>query len=390
MSSSRAAWLALGLGLGVWLLWELSGWLGRHSAASQTSVFVASLTLLVTLGAAVVLSSPGGLLGLAGRLPGTNDASSRLAIYAGAVRLVRAFPFTGGGLHAFPGLYSHYILGIPFFIFNYAHNLYLGVAAGQGLPALAAFLWILGGGFWLLLKGKAAADLRWAILASMLVMLAHGMLDSPLYGGRGTPFLFFLPALGAAIYLHPEAPEERLVVHQGNTRMRLWIATVAALLAVGLATIYWRPLLASWYANLGAVRMAQVELDDFPSGRWQDGSKLPQLAEAEALLVRAYQIDPENVTASYNLGLIAMLRRDYATAQGYLENAHAHDPGQRGVHKALAYCYVWLGDFERAGKLLAALPEAKNELEAYVKWWGEQGRPDLVERAKKMAEELGN
>jgi len=136
--------------------------------------------------------------------------------------------------------------------------------------------------------------------------------------------------------------------------------------------------------------MAQVELDDFPSGRWQDGSKLPRLAGAEALLIRAHQIDPGNVTASYRLGLIAMLRRDYVTAQGYLENAHAHDPGQRGVHKALGYCYVWLGDFERAGKLLATLPEAKSELEAYVEWWKEQGRLDLAERARQMAEGLGS
>jgi len=395
MTSSRAAWLALGLGLGVWLLWELSGWVGRHSAASQTGIFAASLVLLAALGATVVLSSPGGLLGLAGRLPGTDDASSRLAIYAGAVRLVRAFPFTGGGLHAFSGLYSHYILGIPFFIFNYAHNLYLDVAAGQGLPSLAAFLWILAGGAWLLLKGKAAVELRWAVIVSTLVMLAHGMLDSPLYGGRGTPFLFFLPALGAAIYLHPEAPEERPPERQGKSWIRAWIAILVVLLAASLASlaslaiIYWRPLLASGYANLGSVRMAQVELDDFPSGKWQDGSKLPRLAAAEALLTRANQIDPRNVTASYRLGLIAMLRRDYVTAQGYLENAHALDPGQRGVLKALGYCYVWLGDYERAGRLFSALPEAKNELEAYAIWWKEQDRPDLVEKAKHMAEELG-
>jgi O-antigen ligase len=396
MTSSRAAWLALGLGISVWLLWELSGRLRRHFAISQTSIFAASLVLLVALAVAILLSSPGGLLGLAGRLPGADDASIRLAIYAGAVRLARAFPFTGGGLHAFSGLYSQYILGIPFFMINYAHNLYLDLAVEQGLPALAAFLLILAGGVWLLLKGKAAAELRWAILASTLVILAHGTVDDPLYGGRGTPFLLILPALGAAIYLHPEALEDRPIVRQRNPRMQLWTPTVAALLVASmvciasLAFIYWRPLLASGYANLGAVRMAQVELADFPSGRWQDGSKLPELARAEALLVRANQIDPGNVPASYRLGLIAMLRRDYVSARGYLENAYAHDPGQRGVRKALGYCYVWLGDFERGGKLLAYLPGARGELQAYATWWGEQGRPDLAEKARKMVEGLGS
>ncbi len=244
-----------------------------------------------------------------------------------------------------------------------------------------------------MLKGKIAAELRWAIIASTLVMLAHGLVDSPLYGGRGTPFLFFLPALGAAIYLHPEVPKERPPGRRGNIRVWTGIAVLAALLAASLASlafIYWKPILASWYANLGAVRMAQVELDDFPRDKWQDGSKLPRLAEAESLLKRANQIDPGNVTASYRLGLIAMLRRDYTTARGYLENAYAHDPGQRGVLKALGYCYVWLGEYERAGKLLASLPEVRDELEAYTIWWKEQGRPDLAEKAKKMAEKLGS
>jgi tetratricopeptide (TPR) repeat protein len=148
-----------------------------------------------------------------------------------------------------------------------------------------------------------------------------------------------------------------------------------------------RPL-ASWYANIGAVHMAQVELADFPSGRWQDGSQIPALAEAEALLNRAFELDPENVTASYRLGLIAMLRRDYPAAQYYLEFTYAKDPGHHGLRKALGYSYAWLGDFEQAGELLRVTRGARAELGTYIWWWQVQGRPDLAEKAIGMIKEL--
>jgi tetratricopeptide (TPR) repeat protein len=322
-----------------------------------------------------------------------------LEIYAGTLRLVRDFPYTGGGLHAFSGLFSHYILGIPFFMFNYAHSMYLDLAVEQGLPGLAAFLCVLAGGAWLLLKAGAPSELRWAIITSTLVLLLHGLVDDPLYASRGTPFLFFLPALSVAISGHPEAPVAGLPERSGKNRRVAAIAILVLMLATSaasaasmasMASLKWRQLLASGYADIGAVRMAQVELADFPSGRWQDGSQVPALAEAEALLNRAFEIDPENVTASYRLGLIAMLRRDYAAAQGYLEHAYAKDPNHHGIRKSLGYSYVWQGKFEQAGKLLRVTPGARAEMGTYVWWWQVQGRPDLAERAKGMIRMLGS
>jgi tetratricopeptide (TPR) repeat protein len=283
-------------------------------------------------------------------------------------------------------LYSQYILSIPSTLFTYAHDLYLDLAVEQGLPGLLAFLWVLLGGAWLLLKSDAPPALRWASFASTLVLIVHGLVDDPLYASRGTPFLFTLPALGAATYLHPEAPEQRLQERRGATRWQALIAVLAVLLVAVLALISWKPLLASGYANLGAVRMAQVELADFPSGQWQDGSQVPALTGAESLLQRAVGIDSENVTANYRLGLIAMLRRDYPAAQAYLERAFAKEPEHQGVRKSLGYCYAWLGEFELAGKLLGDSPGVRAELEAYTWWWVQQDRPDLAERARHMAE----
>jgi O-antigen ligase len=411
MASSRAAWLALGLGLGVWLLWQLSGRLSKKSTvplASQPVIFAAGLlltgllltglVLFTAMATARLFLTPGGLEDWLNRLPGPDSAPSRLDIYAGTLRLVRDFPYTGGGLHAFSGLYSHYILGIPFFMFNYAHTMVLDLAVEQGLPGLLAFLCILSGGIWLLLIYGTPSELGWATFTSTLVLLLHGLVDDPLYASRGTPFLFFLPALSVAISSRPEVSRGRSPERSRPIKTMAAIALIVVVLAASTASIASmasttslnsrRPL-ASWYANIGAVHMAQVELADFPSGRWQDGSQVPALADAEALLERAFEIDPENLTASYRLGLIAMLRRDYATAQIHLKRAYIIDPKHPGVRKSLGYSYAWMGDFVWAKELLAGIPGIRAELEAYVWWWRDLGRPDLAERAKGMIRMLG-
>jgi O-antigen ligase len=200
-----------------------------HSA--QSVVFAAGLFLLVAMAAALLLLAPEGLAGLFSRLPGPNSAPSRFEIYTQTLRLVRDFPYTGGGLHAFSGLFSHYILGIPFFMFNYAHSMYLDLAVEQGLPGLVAFLCILAGGAWLLLKAAAPSELRWAIITSTLVLLLHGLVDDPLYASRGTPFLFFLPALSVAISSRPEDPGERLPERSGRNRRLAAIAILVLMLA---------------------------------------------------------------------------------------------------------------------------------------------------------------
>ena len=45
------------------------------------------------------------------------------------------YPITGAGLTSFPGLYSQYMLVIPYFYFTNSHNLFLDVAIEQGVTA---------------------------------------------------------------------------------------------------------------------------------------------------------------------------------------------------------------------------------------------------------------
>ena len=134
--------------------------------------------------------------------------------------------------------------------------------------------------------------------------------------------------------------------------------------------------------------MSWVELADFPSGVWQGGYNLADLAPAETLFNHALQRDPDNFPASYRMGLLAMYRLDHPQAKSYLERAYQAAPHHRGVQKALGFCLVWLGEFEEAAQLLSDIPEAKYELEAYTWWWKTQGREDLSANAAQMAAAL--
>ena len=92
-----------------------------------------------------------------------------------------------------------------------------------------------------------------------------------------------------------------------------------------------------------------------------------------------------NFPAHYRQGLLDLLRRDFPAARQHLEQALRLAPDHRGVRKALAYCYVWLGLYEDAFPLLQGIPEARSEMEAYGGWWSIQGRGDLAAQAAQMA-----
>jgi tetratricopeptide (TPR) repeat protein len=152
-----------------------------------------------------------------------------------------------------------------------------------------------------------------------------------------------------------------------------------------LGLLFWRNITATWYANLGAVEMAKIELAQFPTGKWNEGQYVTALAPAEALFNRSLALNSQQRTANNRLGLIAMMRRDFNRAIPYLERAHQIDPGHKGITKPLAYSYVWIGDYDQALPLLRLIPEASNEMDVYTWWWHDQGRDDLAVKAKQIA-----
>ena len=358
------------------------------------------------------LASPGasgkpGDLGISGRchrlldrLPGPASASSRAEIAGNTLQLIAEFPFTGGGLRAFPGLYSHYLLAIPYFYIEYSHNLFLEVALEQGILGMLSLSIILAGGIGLLVNVLIARPglLAWAGLASLAVMCLHGLVSDAVYGERGLPFVFF--QAGMAFALARPLPErllsrvglERGASGQSRNQGRIrWVMPGAGVFLVVTAALlagFRRPLISHWVSNLGAVEMARVELADFPSGEWEDGEIVASLGKAKALFDRSLQYQPENRTANYRLGLIASLSQDFPSVVTFLETAYREAPEHRGIRKNLGYNEIWSGQLDRAELILNGIPEAGEEMSVYAWWWGTRGRRDLAHNAEIMAGRL--
>ena len=385
LGSSMAALLALLSVLGLTCLWLLSGFLPGWSVRRRGILFGFGLLLVAILGLVLVAFRPDWVIEQVNRLAGLGRAGSQLAVNLNTLHLIPDFLFTGGGLAAFPGLYSHYIMSLPFYLYGYSYSMFLDVGLEQGITGLASLIVILGGSVWLAWKSQVDVALKWALLVALCVMLVNGLADDPLYGGRGTPLLFLLPGLAIACARYVPGGESKADSRQVAKRPVWGVAALVAFLVAGyLIFILASSRLGAWYSNLGALQMARVELADFPSGEWQDGDNLAALAPAEALLNQALQRDPDNFAANYRVGLLAMYRHDYPLAKTYLERAYLVSSRHRGVRKVLGYCNVWLGAFAEAEQLLKDIPEARHELEAYSWWWATQDRDDLSANAAQM------
>jgi O-antigen ligase len=383
MATSRGVLMAIASAAGVWILWQIINHIHMSHWLRDKVVFPA-LVLLYLCAVALFLYMGPANVGYAstGYSYGTG---SRAELFGRSLSLVFDFPFTGGGLAGFPGLYSYYMLRIPFFIVINSHNLFLDVAIEQGLLGGLAFLVIFLMSIWWMAseiaKTNSPARRRygWLLFLTLIIAFVHGMVDDYLYNGSGT--LLALTLVGFSSALKPE--QSRTALPQNY---RLFVLIVPVLIA--LFMINPNRFRAAWIANLGAVQMSQVELKDFPTGQWATSEIVPRLEMADTTLHSALQYDSRNQTANYRHGLISMLRRDFKTAAANLESAYQEAPNHRGIIKSLGYCYVWLGDMDKARLLLKRIPEAHYEMSVYIWWWGTQGRPDLSENASIMISRL--
>lgn len=413
LTSSRGAWIALLVALGFFALWRFSRLPARSLGLSQEAVFALAVFLIALPLAGILATRPGILLQLANTIPGVPSGSSRLELARNSLYLIADFPFTGGGLGAFAGLYSQYIQVIPFFFFGYSHNLYLDVALEQGVLALIALIVILGASLYFLritLTGREEKDpfslLRYAVLVGLIVFGFHGLVDDAFYAGQAVPLLFFLPAFAVALLRtvkfqerFPISPSPKKGFSQKRTnfiattqfrRINLPVTGLVALILIGLLAASGRSILARFYSNLGAVQMARAELAGYPTGRWDiDRTRrviesLPVQA-AMASFNRSIQLEPDNVTARSRLGLIAFGKGDFQAAILQLKRANESAPSHRGIRKVLGYVYTWTGQLDSALELLVQVPEAQNEMQTYSWWWQEQGREDLSQFSTEMA-----
>jgi len=377
MTTSRGVVLAIISGVGGCLLWRVVDLSGIRRQIKSEAVF--SILLVLYLCAVIVFLYVGPAR--SGSLFTGNyyyGDGSRAELFSRSLYLLFDFPITGGGMGSFPGLYSQYLLGIPFFNVPNSHNLFLDVGLEQGVFGGLSFLFLYLSGLWMvssaIVKGRKDQTFNWVVLFSLIVAFVHGMVDNYLYNGAGTVLALLLVGLSINGKMNDDT------IHEGRIDLR----TIGAIAIIWLliAAVNMNQIRATWYANLGAVQLAKVELDGFPNAGWAGDEIVSRLDVADASLRSSLQIDPSNRTVFHRLGLISMLRRDFASAVRYLETAQILAPEHRGVIKSLAYSYVWLGDMEAAQEFLIQIPEAKEELDVYVWWWETQGRKDLSENAK--------
>ncbi len=385
LATSRGVWMAIVCAAGIWL----TGWIVRSGRLKpkwrNEAVFP-----LFALGclATVVLLLYAGPASIGGVISGNDSygTGSRTELFWRSLKLVADFPLTGGGLGAFPGLYSQYILGIPNYYLPNAHNTFLDVFIEQGIFGGIAFLTLYLASIWLV-AGKTSntvSSFEGLLLIALLVACVHGLVDDYLYHPLGVMAGLLLPGLAArntgagARNPFPERMDRTDIIVVG--------AMVVLLLALG--AMYRNSMRAFWYSNLGAVQMARVELAGFPTNEWAGPRIVERLQDAESSLLFSVSADSANRTANHRLGLIALLRRDIPSACSYLSTAHTLDPAHRGVLKSLGYCYAWQGDLENSKTLLGSLPEAPKELSVYAEWWQAQGYADFSKNASDLFADL--
>jgi hypothetical protein len=384
VATSRGMVMAVASVVSVWLMWWLAGRNEKWSWVRSATAFSSFIVLYLSAIALFLYIGPAN----SGYVSTDYHygTGSRAELAARSIHLVLDFPFTGGGLGAFPGLYSNYILGIPFLNVPNSHNLFLDVAIEQGILGGLSFLIVFLVSIWLAARNVAGtyssqARLRaWLTLGALIIAFVHGMVDDYLYNGSGS--LFALALAGVSVAIQPETTRSL------RSRNYFIPGSVALVLGLLLLLVNIHGLRATWYANLGAIQMAKVELKGFPTGQWTEPAILPQMEHAEATLRSALEEDLGSRTANHRLGLLSILRGDFTSAAVFLEKAYEKAPNHRGIIKSLGYCYVWLGDTEKALFLLSQIPEAKEELGVYTWWLEDHGRPDLSEKASQFLSRL--
>ncbi len=383
ITRSRGAWIAV-MGMAVvWALWRGVGrWLRQRNRSLDKAWKIRLVIMAVggTLG--VVALTIAVALILTNHLPGSDALANRLGLLHDSLLLARDYPFTGAGLGMFEMQFSIYTLLIHVGYIVHSHNLLLNILIEQGLVGLVGFVGLITAGLVAGLRTLRQTDrqIGWIVeagLASSGIILIHGLVDDTLYGSRGALLLFMsLGLIIAASRLPVTVIDESTSVSKGKPRTdrRELALAVLALIAVGM--IWWRPVLATWSANQGAVEQARVELSHYDQQHF-DNPTMDQvrqrnnLDEAIRWFNQALTIDPTNGTARRRLAAIQLARGQYVDALANMQVVW--DAGQRD-----AVTRMLLGDAEVAnGRVVAAvdiiqgLPWAETRLEgqAYARYW---------------------
>ncbi len=356
-TGSVGAWVGILVAIGGW------GMLQTKTPAQRWRVIF--LGIMVGLGLAIFVAAIYLFPDLSRFIPGSTSESirGRLALYLNSLYLLEDYPFTGVGLgDAFALVYSRYsLLIIPPFFF-YAHNMFLSVTLGFGLPGLGALIWLIVSFYRLVFKVEKSGLLYGANLqlfrAAWLgttAIFVHGLADSPHFSNYHwvMPILFVMLGLVATIG-QPVIDQIKLGYNPGESTGRNYspsIILAGLLVSLVVGTIFFhRPIIAAWYVNLGSIYQTRADL-----------SELDPLTHDAALAMARYyfehvlDLNPVHPAANRRLGMMALDQQDFEDAINYLERAYQQRPQNQTVLKALGLAYQWAGRPTVAAEFLGKL-----------------------------------
>ncbi|MCP4167796.1 MAG: hypothetical protein GY759_18150 [Chloroflexi bacterium] len=339
MSTSRGAWIALAAVTGLCLLWRWDRRLLRPRGRNYRLIAWGGMAVLILLASGLAITL----------MPCDLDCQSaidgRLGLWRLSLDLALDTPFTGIGFGGYEMAFSSYVMLLHVGYLQHAHDMYLQVWLEQGLLGLVALAWMA------VIALRLARPLtRWrvAALASFGIMLIHGIVDIPFYGGRGV-LLLFVPMAVMAREFEPLAE-----AHIAPRDLALVVVTGTLLLLAVLAVLPGGK--AMWQTNLGALAQTQTELATYRWPQWpiQDALRRSgeiDLSPAIARYEYALALDPSNAVAHRRLGQIQLSMGQYDNACLHLQAAYATAPDHIANRLLLGECYAIKGEIEQAAAL---------------------------------------
>lgn len=398
LTVTRGAWLALAAAFALAAWWPLSGLITRRKRRRRNLFFLLPATTILV--AMLTLSVwPAAAEGLLRNIPSSETVGNRVDLYANSLNLLSDYPVIGAGLGGFMMLYSSYALLAHVGFITHSHNLYFDVVIEQGVVALIALSWM-----WLLMfeavwrslsvsirsrRRRQAQDreaerdssrveigempLRyWRVMLgagamSLVVILAQGLIDDPIYGSRAV-VIFFVPLSFGVPLLRVAAPASR------HWQRRTLVVAASVVLILGI--VWWRPLLSRLTSNLAAVEQSRRELSVYEWPAWpvQDVVRREtDLSGAIAGYERALQIDQGNASANRRLGQIELSLGEYEQALAHLQRAYELAPWDNATRQLLGEAYITTGDVDTGMAYWRTADNSVSQLDLRRFWYEYMG-----------------
>jgi O-antigen ligase len=367
LTSSRGAWLAVattGL-LALLVLFQRK----VFPTKLPLRVFWAAIILMAMLGI-TFLTLTGLWEPLLGQVPDpSGTVQSRIDLWRQSLLLIGDTPFTGQGLMGFRLVYAIYGILIQVPLQDHAHNTYLEVGLEQGLIGLGALLWgmtILLRWAWRAIERGNNSPWGWAGMAAISMLAIHGVFDVVYYVTRTLPLIGIF--LGMAWMLTEASPTAAPTASRIRSFVPRPLAVVLGLGVVVLSmVIFHRPILSTWYANLGAITQNRLELKTYDASHFDN----PTLDEVRQQLdlspvigyyEQSLHWQPANRTASQRLAQIFLSQGEYAQALSLIQAAWDTGHHDEITRLTLGDALVAQGDPQAATDLVRGWPRAVDRL----------------------------